>query len=209
VSPWTIRNAHVVHAFIPMSLSEAASYGTFNPDSAADPVYPYLWRALPPSDADIFDPRHPLPDRVWHARAQHRALTYVRHHPEAVPKAFFWNGITRLWDLRRPAHVLNDVKFEGRTRSVAKIAMVSYWLMLPFALFALWSMRRRREIVWPILALALSASLVFTTAALTRYRATLEPLVVILACYGALHAYDRLRARRGAPAEPATPVAGT
>jgi len=46
----------------------------------------------------------------------------------------------------------------------------------------LWRLRRRRELVLPVLAMALAASVVFTVAAATRYRLPLEPLIVILAC---------------------------
>ncbi len=49
------------------------------------------------------------------------------------------------------------------------------------AVFGLWRQRGRREIVIPTLALAAAASLVFPTAAGTRYRATLGPLIVIAA----------------------------
>lgn len=202
VAPWSARNQRVADGFVPVSLSDSAAYGTFNSDAANDPEFPYAWRSLPSEDADIFDPRHPLPDRVWRSRAQHRAIEYIRAHPEAVPQAFFWNGLSRLWDIRRPSHALLEDRFEGRVKGVTLAALIGHWIALAFALYALWRLRRRRAIVLPVLALALSASVVFTTAATTRYRATLDPLIVVLACYGALDLLDRVRARRGSPAKP-------
>jgi hypothetical protein len=43
-----------------------------------------------------------------------------------VPKAFFWNGITRFWDIRRPARALNEVRFEGRSRVLTWVGLVMY-----------------------------------------------------------------------------------
>ena len=49
VAPWTIRNAVVLHGFVPVSLQDAALYGTFNAQAAHDPVFPYAWRKEPPT----------------------------------------------------------------------------------------------------------------------------------------------------------------
>ena len=54
-------------------------------------------------------------------------------------------------------------------------------------------LRRRPQLLVPILALALSASVVFASDAVTRYRAPLEPLIVVLACSGASVLLPRLR----------------
>src|SRR5205085_2085753 len=47
IAPWTIRNAIVMHGFIPISMQDAAAYGTFNAQSAHDPTFPYAWRDDP------------------------------------------------------------------------------------------------------------------------------------------------------------------
>lgn len=182
VAPWTARNAVVLHGFVPVSLQDAALYGTFNAQSAHDPVYPYAWRAAPPNVLDLFDRRHPLSDVALRSKLTHRALSYIKAHPESVPEAFFWNGLSRLWDIRRRSRALNEVRFEGRSRFVTNAGLDMYLVLLPLSLIGLWRARRRRALVLAVLAIALGASIVFTADAGTRYRETLEPLIAVLAC---------------------------
>jgi peptidoglycan/LPS O-acetylase OafA/YrhL len=106
----------------------------------------------------------------------------------SVPEAFFWNGLSRLWDIRARSRSLIEVSFEGRSRFVSEVGLDVYDVLLPLALLGLWRARRRRPLVLGVIALALAASIVFTADSGTRYRATLEPLIAVLACAGALGA---------------------
>ncbi len=112
---------------------------------------------------------------------QSYALDYIEEHPESVPKAFFWNGIVRFWDLRSPDAALAEVRFQGRSRAVRKVGLAMHYALLPLALLGLWRLRRRRTLAIPVLALVLAASATFTVIGGTRYRAPLQPLVVVLA----------------------------
>ena len=79
-----------------------------------------------------------------------------------------------------------------------ELGLDAYLVLLPLALIGLWRARRRHALVLGVLAIALGASIVFTVDAGTRYRATLEPLIAILACAGVLGASaPRLDARDG------------
>lgn len=182
VAPWTIRNAIVLHGFLPVSVQDAAAYGTFNSDAANDPVLPYAWRPLPSSLRTVYDRRHPLPDLVFRARLQHLFVSYVNAHPSSLVESFFWNGLTRTWDVRRPAHILAEPSFDGRSRTATAVGMVMWWVLLPLALVGLWRWRRRIRLVLPVVALALATSVLLTAESETRYRATLEALVVVIAC---------------------------
>jgi hypothetical protein len=122
------------------------------------------------------------------ARLIHSALTYISAHPSSVPEAFFWNGLSRLWDVRRRSRSLAEVPFEGRSRLVTNLGLDFYDVLLPLALVGLWRARRRHWLVLGVLAIALGASIVFTGDSGTRYRATLEPLIAVLACAGVLGA---------------------
>jgi 4-amino-4-deoxy-L-arabinose transferase-like glycosyltransferase len=186
VAPWTVRNAVVMHGFVPISMQDAALYGTFNSQSAHDPIWPYAWRDDPPSVADLFDPRNPLSDVELRSRLIHRGLSYISAHPSSLPKAFFWNGLSRLWDIRRRSRSLAEVPFEGRSRLVTNLGLDAYAVLLPLALIGLWRLRRNRTLVLGVLAIALGASVVFTVDSGTRYRATLEPLIAVLACAGVM-----------------------
>src|SRR5205807_8881951 len=97
-------------------------------------------------------------------------------------------------------------------RWFAALALATYWAVLPLALCGLWLLRRRPTVLIPMLALALSASIVFTAQAATRYRAPFDPLIALLGCYAGVTLFDAIRRRRAGPgavgqAEP--PVAQT
>jgi hypothetical protein len=188
IAPWTVRNEIVMHGFIPIAMDDAALYGTFNAQAAHDHVSPYAWRADPPDVANLFNPQHPLNDIQLHSRLIHAAVSYIKAHPISLLGAFFWNGLSRLWDIRHRSRSLAEIPFEGRSRWLTNVGLDIYDVLLPLALIGLWRARRRRALVWGILAIALGASIVFTTDSGTRYRAPLEPLIAVLACAGALGA---------------------
>ncbi|HWF73623.1 MAG TPA: glycosyltransferase family 39 protein, partial [Solirubrobacteraceae bacterium] len=168
VAPWTVRNAVVLHGFVPIAIDDAALYGTFNAQSANDPVYPYAWRTEPPAAAPLFNPRHPLDELTLHDKLLHLGLSYISAHPTSVLGAFFWNGLSRLWDIRRRSHSLAEVPFEGRSRLLTNLGLDVYDVLLPLALIGLWRARRRRELVFGVLAIALAAAIVFTSDSGTR-----------------------------------------
>lgn len=181
VLPWTIRNTVVNDGdVIPISVQDAAAYGTFNEDAANDPVYPYAWRPLISEMPAVFE-GPPVSDAAVRSGAQEAAFDYIGEHPFSLVEAFYWNGLSRLWDVRRPARAIDEVAFEGRSEAVTAAGLAMYYVALPLALFGLWRHRHRREIVLPVLAIALAASVVFISASGTRYRAPLEPLIAILA----------------------------
>jgi 4-amino-4-deoxy-L-arabinose transferase-like glycosyltransferase len=201
IAPWTIRNYVVADAFIPISMQDAAAYGTFNDDAKNDPRLPWAWRPRNARDADLLDPSRPLPDGEWRSAIQDRAKDYIKENPASVPQAFFWNGLVRTWDFQRPSNSLLGVDYDGRTYWISAVALGMWWVLLGAALVALWRLRARRSLVLPLLAAAAAASVVFTTVAATRYRLPLEPPVMLLALTVFLPVWDRVR---GGPGRPAT-----
>lgn len=192
VAPWTIRNAIVTDGgLIPISVQDAAAYGTFNDDSASDPVYPYSWRPVISDMPDVLE-GPPVDDATLRSGLQEAAGEYIAEHPFSLAEAFFWNGLSRFWDVRRPARALDEVPFEGRSEPVTAAGIAMYYLIGPLAMLGLWRQRSRRELLWPLLAIALAASVVFTSASGTRYRAPLEPVIVMLAAAAVLAPRPRL-----------------
>lgn len=182
VAPWTIRNALTEEVgLIPISVQDGAAYGTFNESTAADSDNPWAWRAFPRDYEQVVRLDEPTSDAEFRSRMQDAAFEYIKDHPTSLAKAFWWNGIRRFWDLRSPSSAINEVAFQGRSEVVRGVGLGMYYLVLPLALAGLWRVRRRAEILAPALALAIAASLAFTVIAGTRYRAPLEPLLVILA----------------------------
>ena len=185
IAPWTVRNAiESDGGFIPISVQDAAAYGTFNDAAANDPVYPYGWRpqVFEGGEVDFTEGRDLADEARLRREFQDLAFDYLSEHPLSVVEAFFWNGLSRLWDVRRPARAMDEVPFEGRSEALTAIGLAVYYVLLPLALYGLWRQRHRRELLYPVLALALGAAIVFTVASGTRYRAPIEPLIAILAC---------------------------
>ena len=180
VAPWTIRNAVVDGGFVPVSVQSGALYCTFNELSATSEDFPYACRIRTPAAERLL--RTPTSDSEFQENLQQLAFDYIAENPASVPQAFFWNGIVRLWDLRDPSLALVEVPFEGRSVGATQLGLLMYYPLLGLALVALWRHRARRALVLPVLALALAASIVYTGASGTRYRAPLEPLIVVLAC---------------------------
>lgn len=182
IVPWTVRNTLTDEiGFIPISVQDGAAYGTFNEDTASDEDFPWAWRAFPRGYEEVLDLDDPVSDAEFRSRAQDAAFDYIGEHPTSLAEAFWWNGLGRFWDLRPPDAALEEVAFQGRSEPLRAIGLGMYYLVLTLALIGLWRARRRLDVLAPVVALAIVASLAFTVIAGTRYRAPLEPLLVILA----------------------------
>ena len=182
VAPWTYRNHHVFGSFVPISIQDGSQlYGSFNDDAAHDSKLPYAWRPVTTRDRALFEQRNAMPDDELRRKLIDRSVDYTKDHPDVLYKAFFWNGLSRFWDVRRPSNVLGEVAVQGRSRTLTKVGLAIYWVLLPLSLYGLWRFRARPELVVPILAIALFASIVNTPNSTTRYRAVLEPLIAVLA----------------------------
>jgi len=201
ILPWTIRNHQVSGEWVPISAQDAALFGVFNDDAANDSESPWAWRYRTRRDRDVLDrSRPPSPDAQLRTILRERGLDYIRQHPESVPKAFFWNGLSRFWDVRSPRQTLSEVRPTGRALTPTAIGIAFHYVLLPLALVGLWLSRRRLGVVLPVLVMALGASVVFTADATTRYRAPFEPLIAIFASLAAYELWRRRRRRRSVPA---------
>ena len=182
IAPWTIRNYIEFDSFLPLSVQDSGIYGVFNDEAAHDDEHPWIWRPNNPRDAELFDPANPLPDDELRAELRDRALEYIEDNPSSVPRALFWNGVTRFWDVRDPDEALNEVQFQGRSRTLTWIGLGIWWVLLPLGLAGLWMARRRLGISVPLVAMFLLATCVYIGNSGTRYRAPFEPVMAVLAC---------------------------
>ena len=181
IAPWTVRNYLVTDDFVPISVQDSALYGVFNEVSANDPISPWAWRAYTPDAVNFIETSPPVDDGDVRAELRDQGLDYIRDHPESVVKAFYYNGITRMWDLRSPADALVEADTEGRSRVVRGIGYFLHWLLLPAALLGLWRLRRRPELALAIVAMLATLTMLHTAGAYARYRAPVVPLLAICA----------------------------
>ncbi len=187
IVPWTIRNLSAADGFVPISIQDAAAYGTFNRPPPTTPTTPTSG-APTSSRCRRSSASSGSSDYEVHRALVGDAVDYAKAHPDSIPKAFFWNGLSRFWDVRRPAHAIDEIAPNGQSKGVAITGLVLYWVALVLALWGLWLFRRRLGLVVPVLLIALAASITVIGDASTRYRAPLEPLIVILACAAPLAA---------------------
>ena len=121
-----------------------------------------------------------------------RALAYARGHWERLPEVVVAR-IGRTWSLYRPTDMIAFNIGEGREAWVTRLGLFVYYPTLIAALagsVALWRARKRREL-WVLIVPALSVTLgVAISYGQTRFRATAEPSLALLAgvAVSALHA---------------------
>jgi 4-amino-4-deoxy-L-arabinose transferase-like glycosyltransferase len=184
IAPWTIRNAIVMHSFIPVSDEIGLTLaGTYNPTSAHDPQIPYRWRYYKaiPSDAGLYRAARGETEPQLSSKLERAARHYIQHHPAAPPAAAYHNT-RRLLEIegsfawRAAAY---DIGISGGT---AKIGVVSFWLVLLLAIAGAVTRLARAAPRWlwavPILYYL---SVVFVNAETPRFRAPIDPFLIMLA----------------------------
>ena len=187
ISPWTIRNAVTMHAFIPTTTSAGIGLaGTFNDTVYADHVNQGQW--IPPwndpKDGQILlNMKHPTEVEVDSAY-RHASLTVIKNHPTFPFRVAFWNS-ERLLGFDRGHYSIFLAQFEPTSRTLTRIAIyVDYPLML-LAAIGFFGFRRARQVPWAIWAIPILAFLfiAFLLPAYIRYESFIEPYFILLASF--------------------------
>ena len=141
------------------------------------------------------------------------AVDYIDNHKKRVPVvvAARWARIANLWD--PVTQVKLERSIEQRSAFVAWGSIIAFWLVALLAVAGGVLLRRRRVPVLPLVAPVVVVLWAITvTHAETRYRASCEPALVVLAAVALGEGVRRWRARGGvaaaeapAPAEAAPP----
>jgi 4-amino-4-deoxy-L-arabinose transferase-like glycosyltransferase len=181
VAPWTVRNAIELHAFVPVSTESGTTLiGTYNLQSMTDRAAPGSWQPL--HHGRVARLAHEdLPPAVRDADLRDAALRFVERHP-AYPLAVAANNLRRWLDLAGFARA----RFEAHTADVR-----GRWVaaMLPFAwgLAALATVgivtgaaRGTPPAFWLAPALLLASTLL-VNAETPRFRAPIDPFLILLA----------------------------
>ncbi len=206
VAPWTIRNAVKFHAFVPVSNNVATLVDGANCDATYAGHQLGLWREsfsqagdsarrLPQAQAcfEGFDIADPHFDEAQAAGVHTRAgLGYARHHVGSLPKVAAVR-VLRTWGLYAPSDQISFESLEGRPRAWQLRGTLMYWVLAPLAIAGAVVLRRRRRLLWPLAATAVTVTLVAAaTYGQQRFRIAAEPAILVLAAV-ALHALGRLR----------------
>jgi 4-amino-4-deoxy-L-arabinose transferase-like glycosyltransferase len=184
IAPWTIRNAIVLHRFIPVSDETGLTLrGTYNPTSAADKQIPYRWlyyKAIP-SDGGLYRQAAQLKEPELSSKLESKALHYIGHHP-AAPLEVLYHNTRRLLELESSFAWRASTYNIGIPESTARVAVLCFWLVLLLAIIGAFT-RVARNAPKPIWAVPLLyyVSVVFINGETPRFRAPIDPFLIILA----------------------------
>jgi 4-amino-4-deoxy-L-arabinose transferase-like glycosyltransferase len=201
VAPWTIRNAVVVHSFIPVSDEAGGTLaGTYNPISAADQRAPASFRLLAGIPPYQVETAHLAtgPEPAFQSGLLRLALDYIGRHPLYPAKVAVFNT-QRLLDFSGLSRARQMATTSGITSTwVTYAGVFSFWAVLAVAAAGVAMRRLHRAVpgfVW-LAAGLLSLSIVLVSTETPRFRVPLDPLVILVAGAGLAAASERVRGRR-------------
>jgi hypothetical protein len=198
--PWTIRNANAQHAFVPVSTELGNTIkGTYNSFSAR---HRFIWSGRGYKDYNAISNNPNLTEAQRDSRWTSAVISYIGRHPAALPEAMFWNTL-RLLDLQgRRVSRMTAHTDEDATAQVADIGVVSFWIIAALAIVGGFTSAARRvpRVLW-IVPLLLWLSVAPVTTGTPRFRAALDPFVILLAAFG-LQALAKARVRGRGPWRP-------
>jgi hypothetical protein len=199
ILPWTIRNAVVMHHFIPVSDETGITLvGTYNVASAHDPQLPYKWRIFYgiPGERSLVHEESTLTEPEIGARLEHQALDYISNHPLA-PLAVAYHNTLRLLELEGTFAWQSSASAVSIADNTARVGIASFWLLCLLALAGAFTRLARTAPKWiwwvPIL---MALTVVLVNVETPRFREPVDPFLILLAAAGLATAVGRLR---GAP----------
>lgn len=180
IMPWTVRNAIAQHAFVPVTTElGTALKGTYNDRSAKDD---FRWWGYGYKNYQSIEKNKRLTEAQRDSQLISAEIKYLGQHPAYLPEAVFWNTL-RLFDLQglslSELTARTDV---GATKNVADLGVFSFWLVGTLAILGCFTLTARRipRVLW-VVPLLIWASEAPVTTGTPRFRAAIDPFVILLA----------------------------
>ncbi|MEY2565775.1 MAG: hypothetical protein QOE35_304 [Actinomycetota bacterium] len=192
VVPWTIRNTEAFDRVVLVSTSNSFVVGgVYNRTADHDSRHPALWRppTAVPGLAPLFhDPT--LDEAELAKRVDDAGRRYIRAHPGYLARSVFWNG-ARLFDLTGPDQALDAARPLGYGRTAADVWLAGYALGAVLAVIgvAVGALRGTPRAFW--LTALLFVAVTIPTLGTSRYRAPVEPFILLLAAFTITHLINR------------------
>jgi hypothetical protein len=202
LTPWLIRDGVVMHRFVPITDQSGITLaGTYNASAAhGQPPYQWVYYKRVPELSSIAHRAPHLTETQLSVELRNRALTYIAHHPSAVPSAF-WHNTLRLLELDGSRAWQSSAASLGLSQNTAQIGVICFWVLCALALLGLAAPLGLGAPLWfwlvPVV-MWLSAALV--NGETPRFRAMIDPFLVLLAARGIARAAVWLRKRAAVPA---------
>jgi hypothetical protein len=181
LAPWVGRNMTTFHSPEYLSSQGGITLETANCDQTYYGGAEGWWWY--PCAANVKIPAHADESDV--DRAFRRvAKRYITHHELRLP-AVVTIRVLRTWNLFRPDQQAHFDRLDARPVWVSKLGMYSFYVLAPFAIAGAVILRRRRVLVFPLLALVVTVTFAAATIyANGRYRSEGDLAVAILAGVG-------------------------
>jgi hypothetical protein len=178
LAPWTLRNALELHAFVPVSTEAGVTLaGTYNHAAMTDRYAPGAWLGL--RHTEYARLAHvPMPPTEHDRVLKHAALRFIGRHP-LYPLAVAWHNAGRWLDLAGHGRARFEASTIGIARPWADAALPFAWALAALAALGL-VLRPPRGAFW-LAPLALLASTLLINAETPRFRAPLDPFLILLA----------------------------
>jgi 4-amino-4-deoxy-L-arabinose transferase-like glycosyltransferase len=202
VAPWTVRNALVMHRFIPVT--DQGGYtlaGVYNRSAEHDQLTPWLWRSPQedPQNRRIMDSAN-AKEAAISSQLGTAAVRFLGDHPTAVLGVLLWNSI-RLADLdpgREQAAIAYDFHVDRRW---ARLAVI---LLLVTGALAVAGALLRAARTAPIAFWLIPLTFWLSTAAIQsgmRFRSPIDPFLIMLTSLALTSGWTRWTAPSERPAE--------
>lgn len=184
LAPWSIRNARSFEVFVPLSTNGNELFVYAN----CPPVYEgkflgfWLFQCQEDLRSEYGEPEGDEAQKAIHWREQ--GFEFAKNNAGDLPRVISAR-IGRQWEIFRPWQNTEFAPIEGRDKDAARIGLVSYYSMIPFALYGVFTLRRKKVRTFPFgsvfATVTLTAAYAYGT---TRFRVPFEPLLCVLAAVG-------------------------
>jgi len=174
----------VMHRFIPVSDETGITLvGTYNPASAANQQLPYKWRIFYgiPGERPLIRQAGQLTEPEIGDKLQQQALDYIRNHPFS-PLAVGFHNTLKLFELEGSDAWRASAKAMSLPASTARTGVTSFWILCLLALAGAFTrlVRGAPKWVWWV-PLLLALSVVLINVETPRFRAPIDPFLILLA----------------------------
>ena len=204
--PWLVRDAVVMHRFVFVTDETGITLvGTYNSASANNPGLPYKWRLYYgiPEEVPLAKQAGKFTESQVSDRLFRHAGHYVKDHPFSPFAVTYYNS-KRLLELDGSGAWRASAKAISLPIGVARVGVISFWLLCLLALGGAFTAAARRAWRWlwvtPIL---LWPSVAAINAETPRFREPVDAFLIVFAACGLAAAARWARARLGR-----APVAG-
>jgi 4-amino-4-deoxy-L-arabinose transferase-like glycosyltransferase len=203
LAPWFVYNISRFENFTTLSTNDGLALRAANCDEAY-----YGWKV---GSVQVFppctQPRDGREQSVWNAANRRDAISYMLHHLDRLPVVALAR-LGRTWNVYAVDQSIALVVLEGRPRWASWSSIVFTWCTIPLAIGGGVLLRRRRVAIWPLVVPIVSTTLAIALWAggISRYRASAEPSLVILAAVALTALVRRRRATPAVHDQPDTSV---